>query len=91
MKDAELREMLASLERKIEAATATMIGGDPKEVIQRLSRIQEVVEAGRRFGETHDVERRLESIKVLPWPLVGMLIGALLFAVGMLLGWLLLK
>ena len=37
MKDNELREMFASLERKIEAATATMVGGDPKELLKRIN------------------------------------------------------
>jgi hypothetical protein len=83
VKDNELRELLARIESKIDASTATVVGGDPKEVIDRLSRIQEVVEAGRHF-ETQ--KPPVQPFDVRWYPIVGMLIGALIFAAGMFVG-----
>jgi hypothetical protein len=81
MKDYELRELFANLEKAIMAATVTVVGGNPHEVCERLSRIQELLEAGRRFEAT-----RLE----LPSPrvsiIVGMILGTLIFAIGMFAG-----
>jgi hypothetical protein len=82
MKDNELREMLANIERKITASTATVVGGDPNEVIDRLSRIQEVVEAGHRF----EARPPVQPFDVKVASIVGVLIGALIFAAGMFAG-----
>jgi len=91
MKDNELCELLAQIDRKIEAAMATIIGGDPKDSIDRiqksLNRIQEL-------AETRDIQQRVDEIKVIPPyipAIIGIPFGALLFAAGMLLAWLLLK
>jgi hypothetical protein len=85
MKDSELRELFADLKLKIIAATATVVGGDPKEIIDRLTRIQELLEQGRRFGPPP-----LPPPLELPSPrvplIIGALLGALIFAAGMFAG-----
>jgi len=86
MKDNELRELLAKIENKIDAAGRPLLQSAPDELTiqlikERLGRIQELCEQGRRF----------EKIE-LPSPrvplLVGAVIGALIFAAGMLTVWL---
>jgi len=116
MKDNELRELLANIERKIEASTATVVGGDTKEVIDRLNRIQEMIEANRptarqvyddaaakktnellserlaRIQEVVEAGRRFDAkpnpteppSPVLVPAVVGLIVGALIFAAGML-------
>src|SRR5262252_3658038 len=44
MKDNELRELLANIERKIEAATATIVGGNLKEMVERIHDNQDSIE-----------------------------------------------
>jgi hypothetical protein len=57
---------------------------DRKDVLERLTRIQELTEMGRRFGAPVPPPLELPSPRV---PLfVGMLIGALIFAAGMFAG-----
>lgn len=92
MKDAEQRELLASLktafEQGMKDADAHMLKRFPtiahaeerhEEIMNRLTRIQECTEAGRRFEKFE-----------LPSPRVpmfaGILIGALIFAAGMFAG-----
>jgi len=81
MKDNELRELLANIESKITASTARVVGSEPKNVIDRLNRIQEIVEQERHFYPPKIV---LPSPRVPA--IVGMLLGALLFAAGMFAG-----
>jgi len=81
MKDAELRERLDKLERMIAAATSSIIGGKTT-VEERLSRLQELAEVGRRFEKI-----QLPSAGV---PItVGMSVGAIIFLAGMFFTWLL--
>jgi len=120
VKDNELRDLLSNIERRIEASTATIMGGDTKEVIdrinERLNRIQELVEAHQPTGrQIYDDAAAKETNKLLserlariqevveagrrfdakpnpfepPSPvLVPAVVGALLFAAGMLTVWL---
>jgi len=88
MKDAELRELLTKIENRIDAAVSVIRGGSDELTMQlikdRLARIQELCEQGQRFPAIE-----LPSSRV---PLfVGAVVGGLLFAAGMLLGWLVLK
>ena len=87
MKDNELREYFDKLDNLIKASASTIVGGDTKEVIdrmqERLDRIQELVEAGHRF-EMPPIKLPSAAIPVT----VGLVVGALLFAAGMLTEWL---
>ena len=80
MKDNELRELLANIERKIEAATATIVGGDLKELVERihdnqdsierihksLDHVQELIEASQSTGrQIYDDAAAKETIKLL--------------------------
>jgi hypothetical protein len=91
MKDNELRELLGNIERKIEAAHQSIVGGDAKENLARIQacveRIQELAEAGRRFESTKPLPLVLSSPGVPA--VVGMSVGAIIFLAGMFVAWLL--
>jgi hypothetical protein len=88
MKDSELREMFASvnaaLKQGIEDAEQRRAAREQSDspdapIMQRLNRIQECVEAGRRFEKLE-----LPSARV---PLfVGIVVGAMIFAAGVFVG-----
>jgi len=91
MKDAELREMIGNLERKIDSLDAMIIATDwsktfdkyLEDIKKRVERIQEVVEQGRRFEEIRIVpSTRLPAV-------IGMAAGAIIFLAGMFFAWVL--
>jgi len=90
MKDNELRELLAALDRKIEAATAAMVGGDTKKVLahiqERLDHLDRIYSEGRNQSDERLIRERLAKIDkalehrmpgsiMLPSPRVPMIVG----------------
>jgi len=80
MKDNELRERFDKLERMIAAATSSIIGGKMT-IEERLSRLQELAEAGRRFESTPSKSATERAIE--------MAAGSTIFLAGMFTTWLL--
>jgi len=83
MKDNEVRERFDRLERMIAAATSELIGSKTT-VEERLSRLQELAEAGRRFqpGPQEALDIRIAGA-------IGMSVGGVIFLAGMFVTWLL--
>jgi hypothetical protein len=82
MKDAELRELFDKLERMIAAATSQIVGGNTN-AADRLTRLQELAEQGRRF-EARSIELPSPRIPMI----VGMAFGVAIFGAGMWIGYL---
>ena len=72
MKDSEVRERFDKLERMIATATSEIIGGK-QTVEERLTRLQELAEAGRRVD--------VRPIK-LPSPGIPMVVGLSVGEIG---------
>jgi len=80
MKDTELRELFGKLERMIAAATSSIIGGKTS-IEERLTRLQELAEMGRRFPSIELPSSRIPLY-------VGFVVGVIVFLGGVFLGYL---
>jgi hypothetical protein len=83
MKDNELRELFGNLEKAILAATATIVGGDTKQVDDALRKRLDAIDRA--------LKERVPPPFALPSPAVpvavGMATGAAIFLAGMLSVW----